>query len=92
MSILTILVFSLSSRLSLQFDPTERSVEEEKKASLALISKLDSSGKKSKGGDDVLNVRKAIRSVSKGKGSAALAQEASSKRSKKGPKSKSGKR
>ncbi|KAL5530088.1 RRS1 [Sanghuangporus sanghuang] len=76
-----------------KFDPTERSVEEEKKASLALISKLDSSGKKSKGrGDDVLNVRKAIRIASKGKGSVALAQERSSKRSKKGSKSKSGKR
>ncbi|KAL5487707.1 RRS1 [Sanghuangporus weigelae] len=76
-----------------KFDPTERSVEEEKKASLALISKLDSSGRKRKGGgDDVLNVRKAIRNASKGKGSVALAQERSSKRLKKGSKSKSGKR
>ena len=40
------------------------------------MSKLDSSNKRPKqngGGDDVLNVRKAIRSVSKGKGAGALA-------------------
>ncbi|KAF8515004.1 ribosome biogenesis regulatory protein-domain-containing protein [Gautieria morchelliformis] len=59
-----------------KFDPNEASTEAERKTSLAIVSKLDGANKRPKqngGGDDVLNVRKAIRSVSKGKGAAALA-------------------
>lgn len=66
----------------MQFDPSEQSAESEKKASLALISKLDGTSKKSKrehagggGQDDVLNVRKAVRFASKGKGGVALGRE-----------------
>ncbi|GJJ10553.1 hypothetical protein Clacol_004780 [Clathrus columnatus] len=50
-----------------------KATEQERKSALAIASKLDGSSKKPKpGGDDVLNVRKAIRSLSKGKGSSAL--------------------
>ncbi|KAI0920970.1 hypothetical protein AcW1_004898 [Taiwanofungus camphoratus] len=62
-----------------KFDPTEVSASSEKSHNLAIISKLDREplAKKAKktesgSGGDVLNVRKAIRSASKGKGSAAL--------------------
>ena len=76
----------------LQFEPTEISASQEKSQNLAILSKLDKepSAKKSKtsSGGDVLNVRKAIRSASKGKGSAALAREGASK----GGKGKKGKR
>ena len=59
-----------------QFEPAERSVDEEKRASLAIISKLgDGTNRKTKSGDDVLNVRKAIRSASKGQGAAALGRQ-----------------
>ncbi len=63
-----------------QFDPAERSVDSEKKSALALISKLDHQSKKPKitpegGTGDVLNVRKAVRYASKGKGGVALAQD-----------------
>jgi len=58
-------------------------VEQEKQTSLSVLAKLDSDAKgarKGKGtGDEVLNVRKAIRSVSKGKGSVALARGVNSK-------------
>ena len=61
-------------------------MDEERKTSLAIISKLgDVSNRKAKSkGDDVLNVRKAIRSASKGQGAAALGrqQDKSSKRGK----------
>ncbi|KZT24569.1 RRS1-domain-containing protein [Neolentinus lepideus HHB14362 ss-1] len=72
-----------------KFDSNERSVEEEKKNSLAIISKLESetnrARKEKSGGDDILNVRKAIRSASRGKGSAALSRDSSGKgRGKKG--------
>ncbi|THH12235.1 hypothetical protein EW145_g108 [Phellinidium pouzarii] len=70
-----------------KYDPTERPVEDEKKSSLALISKLDGSTKKTrKDGDAVLNVRKAVRFVSKGKGGVALTREVTLK---KGSKTKS---
>ncbi|KIK96067.1 hypothetical protein PAXRUDRAFT_139324 [Paxillus rubicundulus Ve08.2h10] len=62
-----------------KFDPTEASAEQEKQASLALLSKLDGEAKrrsKDTGGDNVLNVRKAIRSVSRGKGGVALGRDA----------------
>lgn len=69
----------ISNPLFPQFDPTEVSASSEKSHNLAIISKLDREplAKKAKktesgSGGDVLNVRKAIRSASKGKGSAAL--------------------
>ena len=69
-----------------QFDPTEVSASAEKSHNLAILQKLDRepATKKAKRGDDVLNVRKAIRSVSKGKGSAALAREGSGSKAKRG--------
>lgn len=78
-----------------KFDPTEVSAEKEKQASLAVLSQLDGDAKRAKiekgTGDDVVNVRKAIRAVSKGKGGVALGREVS-KRSKDSGKSKRGKR
>ncbi|KAF8574199.1 RRS1-domain-containing protein [Ramaria rubella] len=60
-----------------KFDPNETPADTERLASLAIASKIDGTTKRPKrsgeGGDDVLNVRKAIRSVSKGKGASALA-------------------
>ncbi|KAH9938030.1 ribosome biogenesis regulatory protein-domain-containing protein [Fomitopsis serialis] len=71
-----------------KFDPTEVSATAEKSHNLAILQKLDRepAAKKVKfsGGDQVLNVRKAIRSVSKGKGSAALAREGGGGKAKKG--------
>ncbi|KAG6373830.1 ribosome biogenesis regulatory protein-domain-containing protein [Boletus reticuloceps] len=60
-----------------KFDPAEASVEQEKQTSLALLSKLEGEAKRTRKdkGDDVLNVRKAIRTVSKGKGGVALGRE-----------------
>lgn len=57
-----------------QFDPTESS---ETKNSLAIMSTLDGDSKRVKrdGGDDVLNVRKAIRSASRGRGGVALGRD-----------------
>jgi len=57
-----------------KFEPTESS---EAKNSLAIISKLDGESKKPKkdGGDDVLNVRKAIRTASRGRGAVALGRD-----------------
>jgi len=64
----------------------------ERKVSLAIAAKLEREGptaKKSRkggdgGGDDVLNVRKAIRHVSGGKGALALAQSSRKSGGKKG--------
>jgi hypothetical protein len=74
----------------LQFEPNEGDMQAEKSASLALISKLERAGptssnkKPRKQGedakDDVLNVRKAIRSVTKGKGATALAGKSGGKK------------
>ncbi|KAF8514882.1 ribosome biogenesis regulatory protein-domain-containing protein [Hysterangium stoloniferum] len=59
-----------------KFDANEVPADAERKASLALVSKLDGNPKRSKhtgeGDGDILNVRKAIRSVNRGKGSASL--------------------
>jgi len=60
-----------------KFDPTEGSSEREKKASLALLSRMDSDAKKMRkeppvSGEETLNVRKAVRFASKGRGGAAL--------------------
>jgi len=79
-----------------KFEPAEASVEREKQNNLALLSKLDGAPKQKKarkdgdGGDGVLNVRKAVRFASQGKGSIALAKRASG--SDKGKKSFKGKR
>ncbi|KAL4076398.1 ribosome biogenesis regulatory protein-domain-containing protein [Scleroderma citrinum] len=74
-----------------KFDPAEMSAEREKQASLAVLSQLDGDAKRAKvergTGDDVVNVRKAIRAVSKGQGGVALGRQ-----SDKGSKSKRGKR
>ena len=74
----------------LQFEPNEGDMHAEKFASLALISKLERAGptlsnkKPRRQGehakDDVLNVRKAIRSVTKGKGATALAGKSGGKK------------
>ncbi|KAF8464331.1 ribosome biogenesis regulatory protein-domain-containing protein, partial [Russula ochroleuca] len=62
-----------------KFEPTEKSVEAEKSANLALIRKLEDSSKNAKrgGGDgsNILNVRKAVRFASRGEGAAALARK-----------------
>ncbi|KAH9989115.1 RRS1-domain-containing protein [Russula vinacea] len=63
-----------------KFEPTEKSVNAEKSANLALIRKLeDSSSKKAKrgGGDgsNILNVRKAVRFASRGEGAVALGRK-----------------
>lgn len=76
-----------------QFDPTESSVRDEAKSSLALLSRMDSDYKKTRRehepsvGEGVLNVRKAVRFASKGRGNIALGREVS----KGGQKSKRGK-
>lgn len=53
---------------------------------MEILSKLDRepSVKKSKSGGDVLNVRKAVKFASQGKGSAALARQSSGGKGKKG--------
>ncbi|KII95254.1 hypothetical protein PLICRDRAFT_99138 [Plicaturopsis crispa FD-325 SS-3] len=69
-----------------KFEPTEAPLENEKAASLALISKLDSESKRPRtrapreGDDDVLNVRKAVRFASKGRGGASLGRGGSTAR------------
>ncbi|KAI6042803.1 ribosome biogenesis regulatory protein-domain-containing protein [Pisolithus marmoratus] len=79
-----------------KFDPTEISAEKEKEASLAVLSQLDGDAKRAKiakgTGDDVVNVRKAIRAVSKGKGGVALGRELSKSSKKDSGKGKRGKR
>lgn len=78
-----------------QFDPTETPVERERQTNIALISKLDGAPRQKKPrkdetGDGVLNVRKAVRFASGGKGSVALAKRSGV--SDKGKKSFKGKR
>jgi len=62
----------------LQFDPTEAPIEKEKAANLSLIQKMEREPRQKKAKkdtrDDVLNIRKAIRATSGGKGSIALAK------------------
>jgi len=61
-----------------KFEPAEAPVEQEKAANLALIQRMEKEPRKKKTkkdtGDNVLNVRKAIRTASRGKGSVALAK------------------
>ncbi|KAJ6502166.1 ribosome biogenesis regulatory protein-domain-containing protein, partial [Mycena sanguinolenta] len=63
-----------------KFEPTERPLEDEKNASLALISRMDSDAKKTRREpppeENVLNVRKAVRFASKGRGGVALGRSA----------------
>ncbi|KAK7695367.1 hypothetical protein QCA50_000001 [Cerrena zonata] len=65
-----------------KFDPAEVSADKEKSSNMAILSQLgrEPGDKKSrKSGDNVVNVRKAVRAVSGGKGSAALAQRSNGK-------------
>jgi len=61
-----------------KIEPTEAPAEQEKAANLALIQRMEKEPPKKKAkkdtADDVLNVRKAIRATSRGKGSVALAK------------------
>ncbi|KAJ7256543.1 ribosome biogenesis regulatory protein-domain-containing protein [Mycena haematopus] len=63
-----------------KFEPTERPLEDEKNASLALISRMGSDAKKTRrepaSEENVLNVRKAVRFASKGRGGVALGRAA----------------
>jgi regulator of ribosome biosynthesis len=62
-----------------QFDPAEGAMHNEQKASLALLSRMDSDARKThrepKPDSTVLNVRKAVRFASKGSGALALGRE-----------------
>jgi regulator of ribosome biosynthesis len=72
--------------LTKQFDPTEVSSGHEKTQNLAIFSKLDKEplAKRTKsGGDEVLNVRKAVKIASQGKGSAALVRQSEGGKGKK---------
>lgn len=61
-----------------KFEPAEAPVDQEKAANLALIQKMEKEPRQKKAkrdaADDVLNVRKAIRATSRGKGSVSLAK------------------
>ncbi|KAL0950220.1 hypothetical protein HGRIS_010209 [Hohenbuehelia grisea] len=71
-----------------KFEPTERSLDQEKQASLALLSKMDSDSKKMRrepaSEENVLNVRKAVRFASKGRGGLALGRDAAGGKSRSG--------
>ncbi|EKM79901.1 hypothetical protein AGABI1DRAFT_113150 [Agaricus bisporus var. burnettii JB137-S8] len=62
-----------------KFEPTEVSAEQEKKNALALFSSINSDSRKKRpetsGDNSVINVRKAIRTASKGQGGVALARK-----------------
>jgi len=79
-----------------KFDPTEVSVEQEKKASLSLVAKMDSDhkkmGKEPRAEEAELNIRKAVRFASRQKGGLALGREVASRTSRggRGSRSKSG--
>ncbi|KAF8239058.1 RRS1-domain-containing protein [Tricholoma matsutake] len=79
-----------------KFDPTEASAHDEKQASLALIQRMDSDAKKMRSEprkeESLLNVRKAVRFASKGRGGLALGREVASGKSRRGGKSGRGKR
>ncbi|THV08245.1 RRS1-domain-containing protein [Dendrothele bispora CBS 962.96] len=71
-----------------KFQPNETSVDEETKASLALLSKMESDSKKMRRDGpvpegSVLNVRKAVRFASKGQGGVALGRQAAGSKGKK---------
>ncbi|KAF9057881.1 ribosome biogenesis regulatory protein-domain-containing protein [Panaeolus papilionaceus] len=64
-----------------KFEPTEASAEAEKKSSLNLLAKMESDSKKMRSvpvdDESVLNVRKAVKFASKGRGGVALARGSS---------------
>ena len=70
----------------MQFEPTEAPVDQEKAANLSLIQKMEKEPRQKKSrkdtGDSVLNVRKAIRATSGGKGSVALAKSSGGSKAK----------
>lgn len=77
-----------------QFDPSEVSATDERSTSLALLKKMDSDSVKMKrsrtdapANNDPVNVRKAIRGASKGRGGMALARSSDRQRGGGGPKS-----
>ncbi|TFK63547.1 RRS1-domain-containing protein [Pluteus cervinus] len=69
-----------------KFDPAEAPAEQEKQSSLALLSRMESDSKKMRkdpqADEKVLNVRKAVRFASKGKGGVALGRDVSGKKGK----------
>ncbi|KAI0685998.1 RRS1-domain-containing protein [Cytidiella melzeri] len=68
-----------------KFEPAEVSSSKEKSQNMEILSKLDrdpSSKMAKSGGDAVLNVRKAVRFASQGRGSAALARQSAGGRGK----------
>ncbi|KAJ8086956.1 Rhodanese-related sulfurtransferase [Marasmius tenuissimus] len=71
-----------------KFEPNEKSVKDEAKASLALLSRMDSDAKKMRKNptseESVLNVRKAVRFASKGEGGVALGRKSTGKPGKTG--------
>jgi regulator of ribosome biosynthesis len=86
-------IFQAHSFLPAQFEPTEGSAEQEKKQALALLSRMESDAKKMHnapppGDNTILNVRKAIRSASKGQGGIALARKLESNKKSKSKRSK----
>ncbi|PPR02658.1 hypothetical protein CVT24_002141 [Panaeolus cyanescens] len=65
-----------------KFEPAEASAEQEKKSSLNLLAKMESDSKKMRAApadesSSVLNVRKAVKFASKGRGGIALARQSS---------------
>ena len=66
------------ANLTSQVEPTEAPAEQERAVNLALIQRMEKEPPKKKvkkdTADDVLNVRKAIRATSQGRGSVALAR------------------
>ncbi|KAK7470321.1 Rhodanese-related sulfurtransferase [Stygiomarasmius scandens] len=71
-----------------KFQPNEASIDAETKASLALLSKMESDSKKMRRDgpvpdESVLNVRKAVRFASKGQGGVALGRQAAGGKGKK---------
>lgn len=67
------------THLPIQFDPSEASLNEETSASLALLNRMDSDAKKTRREpapeEGVVNVRKAVKFASKGRGGAALGRD-----------------
>ncbi|TFK25954.1 RRS1-domain-containing protein [Coprinopsis marcescibilis] len=68
-----------------KFEPIEKSVGKEMKANLDLVARMGSDAKKMRGAphkeESVINVRKAVRFASKGKGSIAMASSGRDKKS-----------
>ncbi|PFH49239.1 hypothetical protein AMATHDRAFT_148094 [Amanita thiersii Skay4041] len=71
-----------------KFNPTETSADDERKASLALLTRMESDDKKmrkeSPREGNIVNVRKAVRHASKGEGAIALARKGEDGKKRKG--------